>query len=530
MDIKTDSGSLSGRSRNRNTREKKGTVAAAVFSAVALVLALLSLTNLKLASDQRETASRQAQGSLQILQELTYTLPEQLTGVPEAYERIAGILTRNAEAIEAVIRLSGSDPETDFDAAANYEKLANMETMLGGYADALTAQQKAADLYRGLSDERVEGADRALASAWNNLGAILQAVGRNTDAEQIYDDAIRLYRGTTSQADLTLARMLFNAGANHADMGSGDRAERELRESLSLLSGLEETPEILEASANTTMNIGMLLYRKGDLAEAEKTLREAQSLYDRLLLSDGSEQARTARVKTVSALAAVLSDAGDLTGADSCYLQAVTLAEGRETDEDRRMLADILHNRAINLILLGDYSEADRVFADEAEIRLVLSEKTGLVEDRARYASALLHIGENAYRIPDYSRSEEYFKNGLSAFEGILNGLSGSGRAHYQSWMALYRLIHQRNPRGAVDAAMIGRTLAPNDVQVNRFLAYACLYGGYEEDAENILSQIAALGGGQRERIILDLEAQRQAGLVSAFRDRLLEEYLNRRD
>ena len=48
---------------------------------------------------------------------------------------------------------------------------------------------------------------------------------------------------------------------------------------------------------------------------------------------------------------------------------------------------------------------------------------------------------------------------------------------------------------------------------VNLNLAYACLYGGYREDAENLLQQIAALGGGQKETIRVDLEAQQRAGM-----------------
>ena len=45
-------------------------------------------------------------------------------------------------------------------------------------------------------------------------------------------------------------------------------------------------------------------------------------------------------------------------------------------------------------------------------------------------------------------------------------------------------------------------------------LGYACLYGGYDEDADLLLGAVAALGEGQAETIRLDLAAQAQAGMI----------------
>ena len=46
-------------------------------------------------------------------------------------------------------------------------------------------------------------------------------------------------------------------------------------------------------------------------------------------------------------------------------------------------------------------------------------------------------------------------------------------------------------------------------------LGYACLYAGYYDDCDLLLTWAANLGEGQADAIRLDLEAQERAGLYS---------------
>ena len=74
-----------------------------------------------------------------------------------------------------------------------------------------------------------------------------------------------------------------------------------------------------------------------------------------------------------------------------------------------------------------------------------------------------------------------------------------------------------------MDAGLAAYELQPYNVLVNLNLGYACLYAGYWEDAETLLTWIAGLGEGQAETIRLDLAAQRAAGLESEYTDVILE-------
>ncbi len=95
-------------------------------------------------------------------------------------------------------------------------------------------------------------------------------------------------------------------------------------------------------------------------------------------------------------------------------------------------------------------------------------------------------------------------------------------RSQYCAWMSYYSLIHLRDYQAALEYGIKGVQLQPNNVLANMNYAYACLYNGYYDEADNILIQIAVLGGGQAETIRVDLEAQRRAGMDDPHIDDVL--------
>ena len=182
------------------------------------------------------------------------------------------------------------------------------------------------------------------------------------------------------------------------------------------------------------------------------------------------------------------------------------------------------NNRGLGLNIRGRYREAETYYLRSSEINRTLSAETGTPADGALYALSLLNLGENAFKLPDYARSRDWFEQGLKQYERVLDSLGDFDRAQYYAWVSYYELIHPRDNQAALDAALKAVELQPDSLLANLNLAYACLYSGYLEDADSLLSQIAKLGGGLRETIVVDLEAQRNAGMESAHRDELLEQ------
>lgn len=497
------------RNRRFALRAGAGLAAFAAFAGISLGL-------MGLAQDYRDTAQRREAASMRILNELTYSLPDHLTNVPGAYGRIAGILERNTEDINAILRLASDKAGAENEAAANYEKLANASAVLGRYEEALAAQDRAAAAYLELEAQGAEGSAEKLASSYNNRGNLLHAAGRYEEAAAAYAEAIARQE-SAGGSRLLLAQMHLNAGGNAVSLGLEEAAAESFDASIALLSRAETSEEV-ETSAKVHYNYGVLLYRRGDYPGAEEKLRGACALCERLLESSDSLQNRSLCLKSQSVLASVLTDAGSFEEADRFYdlaiSSALVLAQDGENTDYQRNLAELYNNRALSFNIQGDYGRADALYERAAEICAALAEKTGAPSDRAMSALTLLNLGENAFKLPDYERSRAYFEQGLRVYESALDELGEYDLAQYYAWLSYYRLIHLRDYPAALDAALAAWQLQPNNVLVTLDLGYACLYGGYDEDADLLLGAVAALGEGQAETIRLDLAAQAQAGMI----------------
>ena len=505
--------------REHKLRKNRRFAAKAAAGAAAFALITgVSLGLMGLARDYRDTAVRQETASMRILNELTYSLPDHLTNVPGAYSRIAGILERNTEDINAILELSADRESAEIEAAANYEKLANASEVLGMLDKALDVQNEAITRYRKLHEAGVDGSTEKLASACNNRGSILKAAGRYEEAGESFSEAIALLE-ETGERGLLLAQVYGNAGVNAVDIGDTETAEKYFDNSLGLLAVLEEDIDNLRTTGDVNRNYGVMLYRAGDFPGAEEKLRAACGAGERLLLQVDSLQNRSDYTEYLNALATVLTDAGKFDEADEYYKLAIKAAEEHALDaentKEQRTLGMLYNNRALSLNIRGDYARADEMYRRAAEIYEGISKKTGAASDQAMSALTYLNLGENDFKLQDYENSREFFHKGLTTYLGALEELGEYDQAQYEAWYSYYLLIHERDCTGALDAALMGYKLQPNNVLVNMNLAYACLYCGYYGDADDILCAIAALGEGQAETIRRDLAAQEAAGLVS---------------
>ena len=507
----------------RNRRFAARTAAAAATMAAVLAV---SLGLMHLASSYRATARRQEAASMRILNELTYSLPDHLTNVPGAYSKIAGILRRNTEDLNAVARLSDNRQAAEFEVAANYEKLASAGSVLGAYDEALASEETAIGIFETLRAEAYAGSAEALSSAYNNRGGILNASGRYAEADADYEKAIALTDALPAPDPLTLGRMYYNAGANAVNLGDNLRAAGLFEESLRLLSGAERGMESVEPLAKANYNYGVLLYREGKYAPAEAKLSEACRLYSFLTSVSGDLPNRSAHVRAAATLAACLSDQGRYAEADAYYAEAADTAEILARDEDNTdlqlLLAEICNNRGLSFNSQGDYRTADRYYTQAAEVYRRLMERTGTASDAAYYALSLLNTGENAFKAGDYDRSRELFEQGLALYAPIYEALGAYDTAQYFAWSSYYQLIHRRDYGAALSDALTGLQYQPDGVLINLNLAYACLYDGYPDDALALFSQIAALGESWPEVIRLDLEAQTRAGMTCPGIDEVL--------
>ena len=501
--------------------------AARTLTALGILAAIvgISMALMRMASNYRDTARVREEASMRILNELTYSLPDHLTNVPGAYSRIEHILRRNTEDLNAIARLSENREAAEFEAAANLEKLASAERVLGAYEESIASEDEAIGIFKELSEAGYRNSGRALASAYNNRGGILSAAGCYEEASADYEKSIGLL--TEAEEPLMLGNIYFNAGANAVNLGDNALAEEYFDASLTMLGQAGENPESTGALAKVNYNYGVLLYREGYYKSAEEKLSAACRLFEALREQTDSLQNRSDNVRAGSLLAACLSDQGWFEEADEYYSQAVAAAEELAQDEDnvefRRLLAEVYNNWGLCYSTRGDWAAADLYYGLASDVCRQMMEKTGSASDTAQFALTLLNIGENAFKAGEYERSRETFSDGLERYGMVCESLGTYDTAQFYAWQSYFRLIHERDAETALSDGLTAWQMQPDSVLVELNLAYACLYCGYYEDADTLFRQVASLGRGQAEAIRRDLEAQKRAGLESEHTEAVVE-------
>lgn len=494
---------------------KRGVSAAAAF---VLILAV-SLSLMIRAQNFRNEAEKREAASMQILNELTYGLPDSLAEVPGSYSRIKDILYSNTEDINKILRLTKNKEAGEYEAAVNYEKLATAESVLGMHEEALASEDTAISLFETLAENGYDRAESGTASGYNNRAIILNSAGRYEEAGTDYDRAIGMQQALAAGDDLVLARMLFNSGANAIDMGNANLAAERFEQSLELFGGMERTADVLDALSTVKYNYGVLLYRSGLYDDASEMLSAACDDLDELIGISDSLHNRSSYVQTASMLAACLTDSGKYDEADRYYENAIKAAEILAQDEEnisyQQMLAELYNNRGLSHNIRGDYAAADEYYAAASEVYRRIYEKTGRDPDCASYAVSLLNTGENAFKAREYKRSEQFFTRGLKEYGRVADSLGTYHKAQYLTWRAYYELIHLKAFDAALASASAAYGMQPDNTLVKMNYAYACLYSGNEETAEKLLKEIASSGLGEADTIKRDLQAQKDAGLVS---------------
>ena len=471
------------------------------------------------AQNYRKEAEKREAASMQILNELTYGLPDRLSNVPGSYSRIRDILYSNTEDINKILRLTRNKEAGEYEAAVNYEKLATAENVLGMHNEALDSENTAISLFETLAGSGYEKAESGTASGYNNRAIILNSAGRYEEAGADYDKAISLQQALAHGDDLVLARMIFNSGGNAVDLGDGNLAAERFEQSLELLGGMERSADVLDALGTVKYDYGVLLYRSGLYDDASAMLSDACVDLTELIEVNDSLKNRSNYVQTASVLAACLTDSGKYEEADRYYEEAIKaaeiLAQDKENISYQQTLAELYNNRGLSHNIRGDYETADEYYAAASEVYGKVYAKTGMDPDRAAYAMSLLNTGENAFKARDYEWSKQFFIKGLDEYGRAADSLGTYHKAQYLTWRSYYELIHLRDYDAALASASAAYEMQPDNTLVKMNYAYACLYSGNEVVAEKLLSEIAASGLGEADTIKRDLQAQREAGLES---------------
>ena len=208
----------------------------------------------------------------------------------------------------------------------------------------------------------------------NNLGLLLRATGRVTDAEAALRRAVELGEApyaTHMEIANYLGIALTNLGVLLSDVGRVTDAEAALRRAVELGEAMYATNpdhmEIANGLGMTLNNLGLLLRATGRVTDAEAALRRAVELNEALHAAhpDHMEIANGLGM-TLTELGVLLSDAGRVADAEGALRRAVELNEALHAAHPDHM--EIANGLGMALTDLGVLlSDAGRV-ADAEDV------------------------------------------------------------------------------------------------------------------------------------------------------------------
>jgi tetratricopeptide (TPR) repeat protein len=182
-----------------------------------------------------------------------------------------GSLERWAVRGVAPLRLSEEQQRDVQRASALYQEIEALYRQ-GQYPKAVTKAREALALRR----KALPLLHPELADSLNDLGVLLNAMGRPDEARKHYEDALAIYRKALPPQHPDLANSLDNLGLLLKDMGRHDEARKLLEKALAIRREvLRPFHPDLAASLN---KLGLLLYAMGRHDEARKHYEDALAI------------------------------------------------------------------------------------------------------------------------------------------------------------------------------------------------------------------------------------------------------------
>lgn len=380
-------------------------LAAAAFMALFCASGFWLLRQWLLAASYNNHALKEELLVHTVVQNVTNSLHERLSMVPEAVPVVAGILEENLIYLESLAAIDTGSAETegflgkgylrtigawiklgDYSRAAKYadkaveefERLAasgsgRKEDLLTCYSMAGVCMEyagnmdKAAAYYRKAISlgKKLDGRDPAtdikkqIAMNLNSLGDCYAAMGRAEDAESCYDDSLEIYLGLLSSGDLSereLAEACGQMASALHDAGAHDQASRYYRQEATYLQSLLEAGSLPDESLHLDLalcyaNQGLILLFQGDNRQAAGMLEQASEIF-RSASVESNPETDYYHASVLSSLGQACQNMGDYPRAGSCFAEALSILDRYADDTGnlpvRRALADNYRYMGLN--------------------------------------------------------------------------------------------------------------------------------------------------------------------------------------
>jgi CHAT domain-containing protein/tetratricopeptide (TPR) repeat protein len=231
----------------------------------------------------------------------------------------------------------------------------------GMLEEAVKAHEEELEINRRLHPkEDYPDGHQKLATSLNNLAFLYKTLGKISDSERLYHDALDMYKRLFKGDHQSIATSLVNLAELHMIQGKLTDAERCSKEALEMRKRLftGDHPQV----AFSLSNLATLYKAQGKLAEAEPLFKDALDMLKRLVKGDNPNVAAS-----MNNLASLYSAQGKLAEAEPLYKDALDMIK-RLVKGDHPHVAGGLNNLAYLYVAQGKLAMAESFFKDALDM------------------------------------------------------------------------------------------------------------------------------------------------------------------
>jgi tetratricopeptide (TPR) repeat protein len=205
----------------------------------------------------------------------------------------------------------------------------------------------------------------------DTLGTVYMGLGLYDNARPLLDRAVATRRRLQGIDPLDLSDSLSHQGDLLALQAEYDAGERAYLEAIRIESARPDHHQSQVELANSLYGLGTLLAQNGRNAEAEKKLREALELQQKLYGAS-----HPAIASTLKDLSRAVADEGDLNAALPMMQRAVAMQRQLRGNEPHPALAEVLNDMGLLLYERGDTDGAEKYYRESLAMnRRLLGDK-----------------------------------------------------------------------------------------------------------------------------------------------------------
>jgi eukaryotic-like serine/threonine-protein kinase len=388
---------------------------------------------------------------------------------------------------ERFLDVKGDSPQVRWEAGQAYNRVGDIQDLLGQHAEAEKAYRSAVAVFGDLAAHFPDNAEyrHDLAAAHSNLGSLLKTVGRPSEAEHAYQQAMDilgpLARDYPQKPDYrrALGAIYRSRGTLRQEQKRPSEADQDFRSALavfeSLVAGHRQVPDYRAELARCLNNHGIQQQADSQNRVAEEQYVRALGLFHELASQyPAVPDYRQQEAITLSQLAHLKRDTS-LLEAEAAFRQALRLRQALVLDFPsvpayRQELADTTMHLAL-LKGAGRNAEADQTYLDSLKIKaqlvvdfakvpgfrrdlatsyaswaILLQTNGRLAEGAKAYQQALDLLGKLVADFPaeaDYKQEEASALVNLGTLQQLLNQPAEAEKSYRRALVRRQQLARQ---------------------------------------------------------------------------------------